>query len=324
MKVLVTGGAGYIGSHTVRELLDAGHSPVTFDNLSEGHREAIRGGSFIHGDLTRFDDIRNALAHSGAEAVMHFAASCCVGESVEDPAKYYHNNALAGINLLRAMVETGVKILIFSSSAAVYGQPLLVPIAEDHPRQPISPYGRTKMIFELMLEDFGQAYGLRWVSLRYFNAAGAHPDGSMGESHCHETHLIPLLMEVALGRRPSISIYGTDYDTPDGTCIRDYIHIVDLARAHVLALEYLRSGGGNECINLGNGTGYSVREVIHAARQVTGRPIPAVDAPRRPGDPDRLLCTTSKSRQLLGLEPAFPRLEQIITTAWQWHQHPRY
>jgi len=329
MKVLVPGGAGYIGSHTVRELSEAGYSPITFDNLSEGHLEAIRGGSFIRGDLTRFDDVRNALLDSGAEAVMHFAAHCYVGESVEDPGKYYQNNVVGGLNLLRAMAGTAgagraVPLLIFSSSAAVYGIPSQIPISEDHPRLPINPYGRTKKMFELMMEDFSRAHGLRWVSLRYFNAAGAHPDGSMGESHRQETHLIPLVLQAALGRRPGVSVYGTDYDTPDGTCIRDYIHILDLAHAHVLALEYLRSGGGNEAINLGNGTGYSVREVIQAARRVSGRPIPASDAPRRPGDPDRLISSSDKSRRLLGWEPAYPELEQIIGTAWQWHLHQRY
>ncbi len=324
MKVLVTGGAGYIGSHTVRELLESGHSAITFDNLSEGHLEAIRGEAFIQGDLTRFGDIRNALLDSGSEAVIHFAASCYVGESVEDPAKYYQNNVVGGLNLLRAMVETGVRFLIFSSSAAVYGIPSQIPISEDHPRIPINPYGRTKKIVEMMMEDFGRAYGFRWVSLRYFNAAGAHPDGSMGESHRPETHLIPLILEAALGRRPGISVYGSDYDTPDGTCIRDYIHIVDLARAHVRALDYLQSGEGNEAINLGNGKGFSVREVIQVARSVTGRSIPAVDAPRRPGDPDQLISSSSKSRRLLGWEPAYPGLEQIIHTAWQWHQNQRY
>lgn len=322
MNVFVTGGAGYIGSHTVRLLLEAGHSVTVFDNLSEGHAAAVPPGLLVQGDLADLDGLTAALKAKRFDAVMHFAAHCSVGESVENPEKYYVNNIVNSVNLLRAMRAAEVPGIVFSSSAATYGNPIENPITETHPQNPINPYGRTKLQFEEILADYARAYPMGYVALRYFNAAGAAPDGKLGEDHAPETHLIPIVLQAALGRRPQVSVFGSDYDTPDGSCVRDYIHIYDLAQAHILALGALRPGRGR-MYNLGNGEGYSVREVIEAARKVTGRPIHQVDAPRRSGDPATLVASSEKIAAELGWESEFPQLEGIIETAWRWHrEHP--
>jgi len=322
MNVFVTGGAGYIGSHTVRLLLESGHEVTVFDNLSEGHAAAVPEGLLVRGDLADAAALTEALSAQKFDAVVHFAANCYVGESVEDPEKYYRNNVANSLNLLRAMRAAGVGRIVFSSSAATYGNPAENPITETHPQNPINPYGRTKLMFEQMLADYALAYGFGCVSLRYFNAAGAAPDGSIGEDHDPETHLIPIVLQVTLGQREKVSIFGSDYDTPDGTCVRDYIHILDLAQAHVLALERIESGQAR-MYNLGNGEGYSVRQVIEVAEKVTGTEIPRVDAARRPGDPDTLVASSERIMEELGWRPAYPSLEEIIATAWHWHRsHP--
>ncbi len=319
-KVLVTGGAGYIGSHAVKALLEAGHRTVTLDNLVYGHRELLPGGDFIEGDLRDEGLLKQVFETHRFDAVMHFAAYAYVGESEKDPGKYYDNNVRGAVSLLRAMGRAGVSVMVFSSTCAVYGEPVRTPIPEDHPRCPINPYGRTKLAVEWMLEDFEKAHGLRSARLRYFNAAGADPSGELGEDHDPETHLIPLVLDAALGRRERVEIYGRDYDTPDGTCIRDYVHVADLAAAHVLSLERLLDGGPGLALNLGNGAGYSVKEVIETAREVTGRPIRADPAPRRPGDPSRLVGGSRKARETLGWQPKYPGLEAIVETAWRWHR----
>ena len=323
MKALVTGGAGYIGSHTVRRLMREGHEPVVYDNLSEGHRGAIGDCPLVQGDIADRQRLTSTLSEARVDAVIHFAAHCSVGESVKDPAKYYRNNVVNGLVLLDAMIEAGVQRLVFSSSAAVYGIPSQTPIDEDHPKNPVNPYGRTKLHFEESLAEYAAAYGLAAVSLRYFNAAGASPQADIGEDHCPETHLIPLVLQTALGQRDHIDIYGTDYDTPDGTCVRDYIHVDDLADAHIRAMDSARPGQAI-AFNMGNGQGYSVREVIEKARQITGKQIPSRQAPRRAGDPPLLVASASKIMHELGWRPQFPALDQIIATAWEWHQtHPR-
>jgi len=317
--ILVTGGAGYIGSHTVKELLRRGYEVVVYDNLSTGHPELVLTEEFVRGDLLDLGELRRTFARYQIEAVLHFAAACRVDESVEDPQKYYQNNVIGGLYLLQAMLEHGTRLLIFSSSAAVYGDPVELPIPEDHPKRPTSPYGRTKWIFEQILEDYARAYGLRYIALRYFNAAGSDPEGELGERHQPETHLIPIVLEAALGRRPRVEIYGTDYPTPDGSPIRDYIHVSDLAIAHVLALERLQAGkveGG--AYNLGIGRGYSVREVIEVSERVTGRSIEAVEAPRRAGDPAILVADPRRAMEELGWQPRFRKLEEIVQTAWEW------
>ena len=322
MKVAVTGGAGYIGSHAVLELKEAGHEVTVLDNLSEGHAEAVAGSDLVQVDLADEARVLEVLEESGADAVMHFAASAYVGESVEDPQKYYFNNVVNTLKLLRAMREAGIDRLVFSGSCTVYGIPETVPITEDFPLQPISPYGRTKATVERILEDYAAAYGLKYASLRYFNAAGANPEGSLGEDHQPETHLIPIVIQAALGVREKITIFGTDYPTPDGTCIRDYIHVLDLGRAHVMALEDL-GAGAPAVYNLGTGRGHSVRQVIEAVREVSGRPVPVEEGERRPGDPPRLVSSPEKVRRELGWEPRFPDLLQIVETAWKWHStHP--
>ena len=322
MRVFVTGGAGYVGSHALRALLEAGHEPVVYDNLSEGHRQAVGDCRLIEGDLAEEQAVLSALKETGAEAVMHFAASAYVGESVDSPEKYYFNNVANTLKLLRAMRTAGVERLVFSGSCAVYGVPDEVPIPEDAPVRPVSPYGRTKATCEWILADYARAYGLRYASLRYFNAAGAHPDASIGEDHDPETHLIPLVIMAALGSKDGVSIFGTDYPTPDGTCIRDYVHVTDLARAHVLALEALDERAVM-VYNLGTGRGYSVREVISAVRQVSGRDFPVKEAVRRPGDPPQLVASTGRIREELGWQPRFPDLTDIVATAWNWHStHP--
>ncbi len=323
MKVLVAGGAGYIGSHTVRRLRDAGHEPTVYDNLCAGHRGAVKDCRLIEGDIGDGEALRSAFAETQAEAVIHFAAFLSVAESVEEPAKYFRNNVANTITLLDAMRDADVSRIVFSSSAAVYGVPSHCPIEEEHPKRPINPYGLSKLQVEQILAEYARAYGLAAVALRYFNAAGASPAGDIGEDHDPEPHLIPIILQVALGQREKVFIYGSDYDTPDGTCLRDYIHVDDLADAHVLAMEKAPRGEFR-AYNLGNGTGYSVRDVIEQARAVTGHPIPAEDAPRRPGDPPALVASSSKAVEELGWKPQLAGLDQIIGTAWRWHKaHPR-
>jgi len=321
--VLVTGGAGYIGSHAVLALQQAGYNPIVLDNLVYGHRELVDEVlkvELIEGDTNDRALLDRLFAGRPIDAVMHFAAYAYVGESVTTPDKYYRNNVVGTLTLLEAMKEAGIDKFVFSSTCATYGVPETIPIPEDHPQNPINPYGMTKLMVEHILSDFDKAYNLRSVRFRYFNAAGAHPEGLLGEDHDPETHLIPLTLFAALGKRHSISIFGTDYPTPDGTCIRDYIHVLDLATAHVLGLKYLLQGGKTEAFNLGNGSGFSVREVIDTAREVTGREIKAVECDRRPGDPPSLVGTAEKARQILGWNPQHSELREIMTHAWRWHQ----
>jgi UDP-glucose 4-epimerase len=321
--VLVTGGAGYIGSHAVLALQQTGFDVVVFDNLVYGHRDVVEDVlkvELVVGDTNDRALLDSLFASRPFAAVMHFAAYAYVGESVTAPDKYYRNNVTGTLTLLEAMVAASIKNFVFSSTCATYGVPNQVPIPEDHPQNPINPYGATKLMVERILADFDQAYGLKSVSFRYFNAAGADPEGRLGEDHNPETHLIPLVLFTALGRQDAISILGTDYPTPDGTCIRDYIHVTDLAQAHVLGLEYLLNGGDSQKFNLGNGNGFSVREVIETARRVTGKAIPAVERDRRPGDPPALVGSAEKARTLLGWNPQYADLTQILTHAWQWHQ----
>jgi UDP-glucose 4-epimerase len=315
MRIFVVGGAGYIGSVCAELLLDEGHEVAIFDNLSEGHRRAVDSrAKFIRGDLADRAQVEAALSSMRPDAVMHFAAFALVPESMRDPSKYFRNNVCNGLNLLDAMVATGVQRMIFSSTCALFGPPERVPIDETAPTRPINPYGESKLTFEKILRWYDEIHGLKFVSLRYFNAAGATQN--LGEDHSPETHLIPNVLKVALGHRPNLEIYGTDYDTPDGTCIRDYIHIVDLARAHILAL----GASGSGLYNLGTGGGSSVREVIAACRKITGRKIETIEKPRRPGDPPRLIASSEKIKTELGWEPQFQSLDAIIQSAWAWHQ----
>ncbi len=322
--VLVTGGAGYIGSHTVLALQAAGHTPLVLDNLVFGHRELVEDvlqAELVVGDMGDRPLLDRLFRDRAIDAVMHFSAFAYVGESVTHPAKYYRNNVAATLTLLEAMVAAHISRFIFSSTCATYGIPTAVPIPEDHPQNPINPYGRSKWMVEQLLADFGAAYGLQSVCFRYFNAAGADPLGRLGEDHNPETHLIPLLLLTALGHRSHLELYGTDYPTPDGTCIRDYVHVVDLARAHVLGLAYLLEGHPTTVFNLGNGLGFSVREAIAVAEAVTGRTIPVQIAPRRPGDPPILVGSSERARQVLGWVPTYPHLQDMVAHAWQWHQH---
>src|SRR5437868_6773988 len=315
MKIFVVGGAGYIGSVCAELLLNEGHEVAIFDNLSEGHRQAVDSRvNFIQGELADRRQIDSAISSSRPDAVMHFAANALVGESMQNPSKYFRNNICNGLNLLDAMLATGVKRIVFSSTCAIFGPPDRVPIDETLPTRPINPYGESKLAFEKILRWYDEIHGLKFVSLRYFNAAGASEN--FGEDHRVETHLIPNVLKVALGEKPHVEIFGTDYDTPDGTCIRDYIHIVDLARAHILALKSPKG----EFYNLGTGGGSSVREVIEAAKRITGRKIDIIEKPRRPGDPPRLIASSEKIKRELGWQPQFQSLDAIIESAWRWHQ----
>ena len=324
MKLLVLGGAGYIGSHTATELLDNGHEVVIADNLVTGYREAIpEKATFYQGDLRDKDFLNDLMKKEKVDAVIHFAAYSLVGESVVNPLKYYENNLYGTKVLLDAMIESGVDKIVFSSTAATYGEPENIPILENDRTCPTNPYGETKLAMEKMISWAAKAHGLHYVSLRYFNACGAHKSGAIGEAHNPESHLIPLVLQVPNGKREFVSIYGNDYDTPDGTCIRDYIHVTDLAKAHILAVEYLMNGGESDIFNLGNGVGYSVKEVIETARKVTGHPIPVKEEARRAGDPARLVASGKKAKEILGWEPEIKDLADIINSAWKWHsKHP--
>lgn len=325
MKVLVLGGAGYIGSHTVYELVDAGAEVVIVDNLETGHVEAVHPAArFYQGDLRDRSFVDRVLeSEQGIDAVIHFAANSLVGESMSNPLKYYDNNLCGTKVLLESMVAHGVDKIVFSSTAATYGEPERVPILETDRTEPTNAYGETKLSMEKMFKWTGLAHGIRFVSLRYFNACGAHVSGQIGEAHAPETHLIPLILQVPNGQRESIAIFGDDYDTKDGTCVRDYIHVTDLAQAHILAVKYLMAGGESDIFNLGNGVGFTVKEVIDTARQVTGHPIPAVVSPRRAGDPAQLIASSEKAKNVLGWKPEHAELEEIIATAWKWHKnHP--
>jgi len=321
--VLVTGGAGYIGSHTVRELSAAGYEILVYDNLEKGHPEAVANYRLIVGDLRDGLKLDRVFREHDVSAVVHFAAYIEAGESVQNPGKYFDNNTAGTLSLLQAMVRNNVQQIVFSSTAAVYGEPERVPIQETDRKEPTNAYGLSKWMVEEMLAWFHRAHGLRSISLRYFNAAGAHPSGEIGEAHHPETHLIPLILQVPLGRREKIFVFGEDYDTPDGTCIRDYIHVLDLASAHVLALKALENGTGIDAYNVGNGSGFSVREVIEVAREVTGHPIPADMRPRREGDPARLIAGSDRLRNELGWTPRYPNLREIMQHAWDWFRnHP--
>jgi len=324
MTVLVTGGAGYIGSHAVKLLIQRGYQTVVYDNLVYGHREAASWGDFVEGDLHDTARLVQVLKEHQITDVMHFAAFAYVGESVQDPLRYYANNVAGTLSLLQAMRAVGVQHVIFSSTCAVYGIPQHPVLTEEHPLHPINPYGESKLFVEWMLQASAAAYGLRWISLRYFNAAGADPEGELGESHDPETHLIPLVLSVASGRRADVAIFGTDYDTADGTCIRDYIHVNDLADAHILALQALDTDKAQTAYNLGNGMGYSVRQVIETAAHVTGRSIATRVAPRRPGDPPSLVAAADKIHSALGWQPRYTDLSTIIATAWGWECQRRY
>jgi len=318
--VLITGGAGYVGSHTCKALAAKGYMPISLDNLIYGHPWAVQWGPFIKGDIADSLVLDQIFSDYRPKAVIHFAAYAYVGESVRHPAKYYQNNVAGSISLLEAMRRHGCKSIIFSSSCSTYGMPLQVPIPEDHPQNPINPYGRTKLMMEQIIRDYGSAYGIRYAILRYFNAAGADPEGKIGEDHDPETHLIPLLLQTVLGQRSHTDVYGTDYNTPDGTAIRDYIHVTDLACAHLLALKYLTQSGQSLCVNLGTGRGNSVMEVIQAVQQVTGKPVDYRTVGRRPGDPPELVAKAEQADSLLGWRPAFIDINNTISTAWKWHQ----
>ena len=322
MAILVCGGAGYIGSHAVHALIEKGEQVVIVDNLQTGHRGALNPkAKFYEGDIRDASVLDKIFTENKVEVVIHFAANSLVGESMEQPLLYFNNNVYGMQVLLEAMVRHGVDKIVFSSTAAVYGEPKRVPIHEDDETCPTNTYGETKLTMEKMMKWVSRANGVRYVSLRYFNAAGALPDGSIGEDHATETHLIPLILQVPTGRRDHITVFGDDYPTPDGTCLRDYIHVVDLADAHVLALEYLRKGGASDIFNLGNGQGFSVKEMIAAAEKATGRSIKVEIGARRAGDPAQLIASSEKARSVLGWKPQFTDVEQVIGTAWRWHEH---
>jgi UDP-glucose-4-epimerase GalE len=317
MNILVTGGAGYIGSHTAKALALAGHRPVVLDNLTNGHDWAVKWGPLETGDLTDESWLEGVFARHAIDAVVHFAASAYVGESMTDPRKYFRNNTVNTLHLLDAMLAAGVTSMVFSSSCATYGMPLRTPMDEKHPQAPVNPYGESKLFSERLLHWYGHAYGLRSIALRYFNAAGADPDGELGEEHDPETHLIPLVIGAALGRQPPVRVFGTDYDTPDGTAIRDYIHVMDLADAHVRALEYLTTGE-TTAVNLGTGRGHSVLDVITTVERVGRRPVPRLDSPRRSGDPPELVADAARAQAVLGWTPRYPELDRIVEHAWRW------
>jgi UDP-glucose-4-epimerase GalE len=317
--ILIVGGAGFIGSQTAKLVAAAGHKPVVFDNLSSGHRWALRWGVFEEGDLADRETIDRVLARHNVDAVIDFAAHIEVGESVRNPRKYFRNNLVNTLNLLDAMVDKGVRQIVFSSTAAVYGDPLTVPIPEDHRLLPVNPYGESKLFVERTLRWYGDAYGLRWAVLRYFNAAGADPGGEIGEDHAPESHLIPLAIKAALGQRGELQVFGADYPTPDGTAVRDYIHVVDLAQAHLLALDHLAADKPSFAANVGTGAGHSVREVIAAVERVSGRTVPRREVGRRPGDAPSLVADARLAQQLLNFQPRYPDLSTIVEHAWKWH-----
>lgn len=320
MTILVTGGAGYIGSHTVRALQTKGYDVIVVDNLSKGHRQAVQVPLYI-GDLSDRTFLESVFAENQIDAVIHFAALSLVGESVVRPDLYFGSNIMNALSLLDVMRKYDVSQIVFSSTAAVYGEPMEVPIPESHPKQPTNPYGESKLFIEMILQRYAEAFGIRYIALRYFNAAGADPKGDIGEDHRPETHLIPLVLQAVLGQRDRLQIFGTDYPTPDGTCLRDYIHVNDLSHAHVLALEALADGASSTAYNLGNGRGFSVRQVIETAEKVTGRLVPVDEGPRRPGDPAVLVASSDRAVQELGWQPRFADLETIIATAWNWHKN---
>lgn len=321
MAILVTGGAGYIGSHTVAELLSRGQEVVVIDNLQSGHRESLLGGKLYEGDLRDKELLAKLFSENDIEAVIHFAANSLVGESMQNPVKYYDNNVYGTLCLLEAMEAANVRKIVFSSTAATYGEPKKVPIEETDPTQPTNVYGETKLTMERMMSWFDQVLGIKYVALRYFNAAGAHEGGTIGEDHRPESHLIPLILQAALGQRPSIQVFGDDYNTPDGTCVRDYIHVSDLADAHLRAVDHLIGGGDSNVFNLGNGQGFSVKEVISKVREVTGKDFPVIISPRRAGDPAVLIASSDKARSVLGWTPKRDKLDDIIRSAWEWHSH---
>lgn len=318
-RILVTGGAGYIGSHTAKALAGAGYTPVVLDNLTEGHRWAVQWGPLIVGDLEDTDLLRTVLVEERIDAVIHFAGSAYVGESMTQPKRYFHNNVINSLGLLDAMLETGIRQIVFSSTCATYGAPRRLPIDEEHPQAPLSPYGESKLLIEQVLHWYAPAYELRWVALRYFNAAGADPEGDIGEMHDPETHLVPLAIEAALGRSSRLDIYGHDYQTPDGTAIRDFIHVSDLASGHVQALQYLLAGGSSQAINLGTGRGHSVKEVVAMVEATGQHQVPVHYAARRRGDPAALVANTQRAQSVLGWNPRFPDLQAIVESAWSWH-----
>jgi len=318
--IFIAGGAGYIGSHVNKMLNERGYETLVFDNLIYGHREFVKWGKFIHGDLADRELLRQCFRSNRISSVMHFSAFAYVGESVVDPARYYRNNVSNTLNLLDVMNEFGVRTFIFSSTCATYGIPKTVPITEDHPQHPINPYGRSKLMIEQILEDYDRAYGIKSVNLRYFNAAGADPDGEIGERHNPETHLIPLTIYAALGVNEAIKIFGVDYPTRDGTCLRDYIHVSDLGDAHIKALELIEKNGRSESFNLGNGSGFTVKEVIDTVREVSGRNFKVTEVDRREGDPPTLISDSSKAFRVLQWRPRFAELPLIIETAWKWHK----
>ncbi|MCR5561939.1 MAG: UDP-glucose 4-epimerase GalE [Desulfovibrio sp.] len=318
MKILVTGGAGYIGSHTCKLLAHSGHEVVVYDNLSTGHREMVKWGPLVEGDIRDIPSLLSAIDRHEPDGIIHFASSIAVGESVQDPGKYYDNNVTGSLAIMRALREAGIRPLVVSGSAAVYGMPDAVPIPETAPLAPINPYGRTKYVMEMMLGDFAAAHSLPWVSLRYFNAAGADPDGETGEWHEPETHLIPNVLRAVRGEIPALRLFGDDYPTPDGTCIRDYVHVADLARAHMLAMRYLLDGGAPLAMNLGSGRGISIREILSAARAATGRDVPYAIEGRRPGDPPMLVADASRAAEVLGWRTQHSTVDEIMRTAWRW------
>lgn len=324
MAVLICGGAGYIGSHINKQLHEEGYETLIFDNLSRGHREAVKWGGFIRGDLRNRNEIEEVFQKWHIEAVFHFAAYAYVGESVRQPEKYYYNNVVNTLHLLEAMRKYGCNRIVFSSTCATYGEPDMIPITENMPQNPINPYGATKLMVERILRDYSQAYGIRFGTLRYFNAAGADPEGDIGESHSPETHIIPLVLEAAGGQRKEIRVFGTDYDTVDGSCIRDYVHVYDLATAHLLALHYLEKGGKSDFFNLGNEKGTSVLEIIDSVKRVTGRNFTVVPSKRRAGDPAKLVGSSDKAQKILGWKPVYEDIDTIVEHAWKWHEKREY